>query len=158
MAKHEANKISAPLLEALLAGQGSPRTIGQLAWRIRGGGTYGKITAEIKLEGCTNGILNMAFRERAPYQPTFSYLVNNVAAYRVCVNKDTNRAKGSHGHKYIPATGEEHNHSLPGCFQMIENLQRPSNAQLRAAFEEFAGLVNVQLHEGYWIDPGEVTT
>lgn len=155
MAQHTPRKISDRVLEALLAGQGQPKTIGTMVWSVKGGSSAGEITAQIALKDCTNGRLRLGLKKRAPFQINFVYIVNDVAVYRVCTHKDTSGVKGTHAHRYIPSTGGEHPHSLVEYFPMIPYGTRPSLVDVRKAFEEFAALVNVELSEGYWSNPGE---
>src|SRR5699024_6728893 len=113
----------------------------------------GEIYAVLAVQGCRNGRLIMNHRLLIPFRPTFSFVVNDVPAYRVCVNDDTNGVQGTHSHRYIPSTGGETPHSLSNSFLMIKDRSRPTNAQLKAAFEEFSELVNVDLNDEYWVDP-----
>lgn len=153
MGSYTPNMILPNSLQALLYGQIRSFTAGQLEWIEKANSSTGEIFAVLAVHGCRNGRLIMNHRRLIPFRPTFSFVVNDVPAYRVCVNDDTNGVAGTHGHRYLPATGGEYPHSLSANFLMIKDRSRPTNAELKAAFEEFADLVNVDLNDGYWVDP-----
>lgn len=155
MAQHEPDKIRVSSLNALLHINSGSFTEGYLEWIRPGGTAKGEISAVLVVQGCRNGRLMMTVNIRSPFRPTFAFVVNDVPAYRVCLNSDTAGVQGTHGHRYQPGSGAEIAISLAGRFGMIKDKMRPGSDDLRKAFEEFAGLVNVDLNDGYWVDPWE---
>lgn len=153
-ARHRPNKLSRWDLEFLLSERSDAHAEGQILWypQPAESAVVGKLLVDVSVatEGVTR--VEAGFNFVRPDVVTLKYIVNNVSAFRICVNRMHRPFRGTHCHKYVPASGEEKNQDYPD-FSPIPRQAVVAEGTWRRVFEDFANLVNVQLPEGYWTNP-----
>lgn len=142
-------------LGVLLSPLSKAQAIGRLAWSVTKPSCHeGVLKVRTAVGGAEVASLRIYYTDHTPSEPTLQYLAGGVAAVRACANtKHDGWAPMTHVHYYVPQTGGERCDQAPGLFNLPLAPTVAADAH-RQAFEVFAGLVSVDLPDGYWAEPG----